>query len=138
MHLKLVPAHLAKGLGAQNPRTFFSGIGPHNGARDNCAESHCQQSKMFHVGRLTPCLQRFQINQEPVTVPAATAVLAMMRFPTVVSPEQVPAESAFRLGLYYAPTLFKIWMPMLASIGLYRIDHSRHGENPRILAKRQE
>jgi hypothetical protein len=49
----------------------------------------------------------------------------------------VPDEAVFRLGLYYAPVLFVVWMMMVASIGLYRIDRSQHEDNLRTLAERE-
>jgi GPH family glycoside/pentoside/hexuronide:cation symporter len=69
---------------------------------------------------------------------AASAVLAVVQFPKGVAPGQVPDEAVFRLGLYYAPVLFVVWMMMVASIGLYRIDRSQHEDNLRTLAERAE
>jgi len=69
---------------------------------------------------------------------AASAVLAVVQFPKGVAPGQVPDETIFRLGLYYAPTLFVIWMLAIASLKLYRIDRDKHEENLRSLAARQE
>jgi len=69
-------------------------------------------------------------------VMAATVVLAMAEFPKGVAPGQVPDEAVFRLGLYYAPTLFVIWMLMIASLRLYRIDRDVHEDNLRTLADR--
>jgi Na+/melibiose symporter-like transporter len=69
-------------------------------------------------------------------VMAATAVLTAAQFPKGVAPGQVPDEAVFRLGLYYAPTLFVIWMLMIASLGLYRIDRDVHEDNLRTLADR--
>jgi GPH family glycoside/pentoside/hexuronide:cation symporter len=67
---------------------------------------------------------------------AATAVLAAAEFPKGVAPGQVPEEAIFKLGLYYAPTLFVIWMLMIASLRLYRIDRDVHEDNLRTLAER--
>ena len=67
---------------------------------------------------------------------AATAVLTAAQFPKGVAPGQVPEEAIFRLGLYYAPTLFVIWMLMIASLRLYRIDRDVHEDNLRTLADR--
>lgn len=69
---------------------------------------------------------------------AASAVLAAVQFPKGIPPGQVPDEKIFQLGLYYAPTLFLIWMLMIASIGLYGIDRKKHEENLRTLAARSE
>jgi Na+/melibiose symporter-like transporter len=68
---------------------------------------------------------------------AATAVLTVAQFPKGVAPGQVPDEAVFRLGLFYAPTLFVIWMLMIASLSLYRIDRDVHEENLRTLAERK-
>jgi Na+/melibiose symporter-like transporter len=67
---------------------------------------------------------------------AASAVLAVVHFPKDVAPGQVPDETVFRLGLYYAPTLFVLWMLMIASLRLYRIDRDAHESNLRKLADR--
>ena len=69
-------------------------------------------------------------------VMAATVVLTLAQFPKGVAPGQVPDEAIFRLGLYYAPTLFVIWMLMIASLRLYRIDRDIHEDNLRTLAER--
>lgn len=68
---------------------------------------------------------------------AASAVLAVVQFPKGAAPGQVPEETVFTLGLYYAPTLFVIWMLAIASLKLYRIDRSKHEENLRTLAAKQ-
>ncbi len=67
---------------------------------------------------------------------AASTVLAVVQFPKGVAPGQVPDEVVFNLGLYYAPTLFVIWMLMIASLMLYRIDRGTHEDNLRTLAER--
>jgi Na+/melibiose symporter-like transporter len=69
---------------------------------------------------------------------AASAVLTVAQFPKGIAPGQVPDEAVFRLGLYYAPTLFVIWMLMIASINLYSIDRDKHEDNLRALAERQK
>jgi Na+/melibiose symporter-like transporter len=68
----------------------------------------------------------------------ASAVLALVQFPKGVAPGQVPDETIFRLGLYFAPTLFIIWMLAIASLSLYRIDRGKHEENLRTLASQKE
>jgi Na+/melibiose symporter-like transporter len=70
-------------------------------------------------------------------VMAASAVLAVVQFPKGVAPGQVPEETVMRLGLYYAPTLFVIWMLMIACLRLYRIDRSTHENNLKALAERE-
>ena len=68
---------------------------------------------------------------------AASAVLALVQFPKGVAPGQVPDETVFRLGLYYAPILFFVWMLAIASLKLYRIDRGQHEENLRTLAAKK-
>lgn len=69
---------------------------------------------------------------------AASAVLTVAQFPKGVAPGQVSDEAVFRLGLYYAPTLFVIWMLMIASINIYSIDRDKHEDNLRALAEREK
>jgi Na+/melibiose symporter-like transporter len=69
---------------------------------------------------------------------AASAVLALVQFPKGVAPGQVPDETIYRLGLYYAPTLFVLWVLAIASLKLYRIDRSTHEENLRTLAAQED
>jgi GPH family glycoside/pentoside/hexuronide:cation symporter len=69
-------------------------------------------------------------------VMAATIVLTAAQFPKGLAPGQVPDEAIFRLGLYYAPTLFVVWMLMIASLRLYKIDRDVHEDNLRKLADR--
>ena len=68
---------------------------------------------------------------------AASAVLAAVNFPKGVAPDEVPEDVVFSLGLYYAPTLFGMWVLMIASLRLYRIDRVKHEDNLRTLAKRK-
>lgn len=68
---------------------------------------------------------------------AASAVLAAVNFPKGVSPDEVPEDVVFSLGLYYAPTLFGMWVLMIASLRLYRIDRVKHEDNLRTLAERK-
>jgi GPH family glycoside/pentoside/hexuronide:cation symporter len=70
-------------------------------------------------------------------VMAATIVLTAAQFPKGLAPGQVPDEAIFRLGLYYAPTLFVVWMLMIASLRLYKIDRDVHEDNLRKLADRE-
>ena len=55
---------------------------------------------------------------------AATAVLTVAQFPKGVAPGQVPDDAVFRLGLYYAPTLFLLERSQLAISTLSGIGHS--------------
>lgn len=59
----------------------------------------------------------------------ASALLAIIDFPVGRPPSEVPEEALFRLGAFYAPTLFTLWMIMLACLSFYRIDRARHEAN---------
>jgi GPH family glycoside/pentoside/hexuronide:cation symporter len=67
---------------------------------------------------------------------AATGVLALVSFPKGVAPGLVPEETLFRLGAWYASSLFVIWMLMIACLRFYRIDRGQHEDNLRTLASR--
>lgn len=67
---------------------------------------------------------------------AASLVLTITRFPKGVAPGQVPDETIFNLGALYAPTVFVIWMLMIASLRLYGIDRAKHRDNLRTLTER--
>ncbi len=69
---------------------------------------------------------------------AASGVLALVQFPKGVAPGQVPEETIFKLGLFYAPLLFFIWMMAIACLKLYRIDRSTHEDNLRKLAAQED
>lgn len=68
----------------------------------------------------------------------ASALLALIAFPVGVPPADVPDDAIFRLGAFYAPTLFTLWMIMLLALSFYRIDKARHEANLRQLAERRE
>ncbi len=67
----------------------------------------------------------------------AAALLAFIGFPEGAAPADVPAEAIFQLGAFYAPTLFALWMTMLACLAFYRIDRSTHDANVKELAARE-
>ncbi len=60
-------------------------------------------------------------------------ILSLIDFPKTAAPEDVPAEAIFRLGAFYAPTIYGLWMLMLFSLSFYRIDQKRHEDNVRKL-----
>ncbi|MEM0987022.1 MAG: MFS transporter [Pseudomonadota bacterium] len=68
----------------------------------------------------------------------ASTILVLISFPVGVAPSEVPEETIFRLGAFYAPTLFVLWMIMLGCLSLYRIDRAQHEANIRILASRRD
>ena len=63
-------------------------------------------------------------------------ILAAAEIPANAMPGQVSAESLFRLGLYYVPTLLTLWFCMIASVSMYRIDRDGHRRNLEQLAAR--
>jgi len=68
----------------------------------------------------------------------ASVILALIAFPVGVPPSDVPEAALFRLGAFYAPTLFTLWMIMLGCLSLYRIDRAQHEANLRTLAERRD
>ncbi|MEL6663131.1 MAG: MFS transporter, partial [Pseudomonadota bacterium] len=66
----------------------------------------------------------------------ASSILALIAFPVGVPPSEVPDAALFRLGTFYAPTLFTLWMIMLGLLTLYRIDRKAHQANLDALASR--
>ncbi|MEM7099894.1 MAG: MFS transporter [Pseudomonadota bacterium] len=62
-------------------------------------------------------------------VVAAGTALSIMNFPTEVLPKDVPADTVLSLGVLYAPSLFVLWMTMIACISFYGIDRQRHEQN---------
>ena len=71
-------------------------------------------------------------------VMAAATVLAVVQFPKGVAPGQVPEDVLYQLGAFYAPSIFVIWMLMIASLTFYGIDRNKHEDNLRALAAAQE
>ncbi len=67
----------------------------------------------------------------------ASIILALIAFPVGVPPSEVSDEALFRLGTFYAPTLFTLWMVMLACLSLYRIDRATHEANLAALANQK-
>lgn len=68
-------------------------------------------------------------------VMTASFVLAAAKFPTGAAQGQVPEDSLWRLGAYYAPTILAIWMGMMAVMATYKLSRTDHEENLRKLAE---
>jgi Na+/melibiose symporter-like transporter len=68
---------------------------------------------------------------------AASIVLTVAQFPTQLDAVAVPEEAVYRLGAYYAPTIFLIWMAMIFCLRFYEIDRKDHEDNLQTLADRQ-
>ena len=65
---------------------------------------------------------------------AASVILTMANFPAGAKAGQVPADSIWRLGAYYVPTILALWLTMVAVIGRYRLTRSDHEANLQALA----
>ncbi len=66
----------------------------------------------------------------------ASTLLLVIGFPEGAAPADVSSEAIFRLGAFYAPTQFSLWMLMLVCLAFYRIDRSTHEANVQELAAR--
>ena len=66
---------------------------------------------------------------EGIGILLASAILALIAFPVGVPPAEVGDDALFRLGAFYAPTLFTLWMIMLGLLSRYRIDRAQHQAN---------
>jgi len=62
-------------------------------------------------------------------VVSATVILSIAQFPKGVLPGEVDPDTIYTLGLYYAPTLFIVWMLMISCLRFYRIDRATHEAN---------
>lgn len=67
---------------------------------------------------------------------AAGVVLWLAQFPEGATPEDVSADSIWRLGAYYVPILLFVWLAMIAVISTYKLNRESHEENLRQLAAR--
>ena len=65
----------------------------------------------------------------------ATIVLTLAEFPPGATPDAISEETLFKLGAYYAPTIFTVWMITIGCISLYHIDRDTHEENLRELGR---
>lgn len=69
-------------------------------------------------------------------VMGASLALSLAEFPKGVAPGNVHEDAVFMLGVYYAPSLFLIWMLMIFTLKFYRIDRTQHEENLGKLARK--
>ena len=65
----------------------------------------------------------------------ATFVLTVAGVQAGADPSQVSAETVFKMGAYYVPTILTLWMIMIAIMSGYRITREGHEENLRTLAR---
>lgn len=64
---------------------------------------------------------------------SASIILSMAQYPVGAMSGEVNPDTIYRLGLYYAPTLFVVWILMIWCLRLYRFDRSTHEQNLRDL-----
>ena len=64
----------------------------------------------------------------------ASLVLTMAAFPIGANAGEVPADSLWKLGAYYVPTILALWMGMMAVLSRYQLERSDHEDNLRALA----
>ena len=69
-----------------------------------------------------------------VGVLMATTLLAVIDFPKDAQPGAVAAATISKLGLFYAPTVFVMYMLAITAIFAYRISRETHERNVRTLA----
>lgn len=69
-----------------------------------------------------------------VGVLLATTLLTVIDFPTDATPGMVEATVVDKLGLFYAPAIFVLYMLAIIVIFAYRISQEMHEENVRSLA----
>lgn len=68
----------------------------------------------------------------------ATLVLWLAEFPDAARPDQVPADTIWRLGAYFTPIILGLWLAMMAAMATYRLERTGHEENLRRLADKRE
>ena len=66
---------------------------------------------------------------------AASFVLTLSAFPVGAKAGEVPADTLWRLGAWYVPTILALWLAMIAVLSTYRLGRSDHEENLRKLAE---
>jgi Na+/melibiose symporter-like transporter len=68
-------------------------------------------------------------------VMAASLVLTMAEFPKGATPDQVGAESLFRLGVTYVPAIWLLWTCMILAVSRYRLNRADHEANLKALSE---
>ncbi len=69
---------------------------------------------------------------------AASAILAVVRFPAAAKPGTIPPEVLQRLGFVYIPTLLVLYAVSIVLLTGYRITRDSHNETLRLLAARAQ
>ena len=65
----------------------------------------------------------------------ASFVLTVAHFPKGVDPSHVSAESLWRLGAFYVPSILSLWLAMMAVMSTYKLTREDHEANVRRLAE---
>ena len=66
----------------------------------------------------------------------AGVLLTISQFPVGATPDQVPETVLNTFGWLYVPTIFGLWMIMIACLSLYSVDRKKHEANLKTLAQR--
>lgn len=66
----------------------------------------------------------------------AGVLLTISQFPVGATPDQVPEPVLNTFGWLYVPTIFGLWMIMIACLSLYSVDRKKHEANLETLAQR--
>ncbi len=66
----------------------------------------------------------------------AGVLLTISQFPVGATPDQVPGPVLNTFGWLYVPTIFGLWMIMIACLSLYSVDRKKHEANLKTLAQR--
>uniref|UniRef100_UPI0035CB005A MFS transporter n=1 Tax=uncultured Sphingomonas sp. TaxID=158754 RepID=UPI0035CB005A len=66
---------------------------------------------------------------------AASAILWLSGFPEGAKAGQVSADTLWRLGAWYVPTVLALWLGMIAVLNSYRLGRDDHETNLRLLAE---
>lgn len=65
---------------------------------------------------------------------AASFILTSSGFPEGAKAGEVPADTLWRLGAYYVPTILALWMAMIAVLSTYKLGREDHERNLSALA----
>ena len=60
---------------------------------------------------------------------AASFILTMADFPQGAKAGEVTADTLWRLGAYYVPTILALWLSMIAVLSTYRLNREDHERN---------
>jgi len=81
---------------------------------------HCPQQYLL------PALEPARQMMNGLGLITATFVLTVAGVKAGADPSQVSAETVFKMGPYYVPTILTLWMIMIAIMSGYRITREGH------------